>query len=101
MTTNLHRKHVTGRQVMTLSSLLFSAISLHASSPYAALVQGDGALAYYRFGDSPVRSNIFFNSASSGATGNATNTFNVHAFPGAWWAAAINPSFSIRGLLMP
>ena len=83
MTTNLHRKHVTGRQVMTLSSLLFSAISLHASSPYAALVQGDGALAYYRFGDSPVRSNIFFNSASSGATGNATNTFNVHAFPGA------------------
>jgi len=54
-----------------------------AGSPYATAVQGDAPLAYYRFGDTSTRSNIFANSGSVGAGGNATNTYNVHAFPGA------------------
>src|SRR6185369_14161917 len=51
-------------------------------SPYATAVQGDGAMAYYRFSDSLLRSNTNLNRGSAGAVGDATNTFNVHAFPG-------------------
>jgi hypothetical protein len=54
-----------------------------ADSSYATAVQSDGAVAYYRFSDSLIRSNIHVNSGSLAAAGNATNTYNVHAFPGA------------------
>src|ERR1700674_2953437 len=62
---------------------------LYAGSIYPAVVQGDGAQAYYRFNDSLVRNNINANSGSLGAAGNATNTTStgstdaVRAFSGA------------------
>src|SRR5271157_897693 len=57
--------------------------ALTASDFYSTVVRGDGALAYYRFEDSLVRSNINVNSGTLGAAGNLTNTSYVHAFPGA------------------
>lgn len=71
--------------MLLLASVLprFAVPGPCADAPYAAAVQGDGALAYYRFNDRLVRTNIHFNSGSSGGAGNATNTYNVHAFPGA------------------
>src|SRR5262245_55625614 len=68
---------------IALLAVFFAAPGLFASSPYATAVQSDAPLAYYRFGDSLVRSNIHLNLGSAGGTGNATNTYNVHAFPGA------------------
>ncbi len=71
------------------SSLLAPIVCLSASSglcdssPYAGVVEADGPLAYYRFSDSLARANIYANSGSLGVGGSATNTYNVHAIPGA------------------
>jgi hypothetical protein len=90
---------------------------------YADAVSKDGPLAYYRFNDSLVRTNVNVNSGSLGAAGNATN-INLHAIPGAiagsrnaaayfdstaWttipWNAALNPdaanSFTIEAWFYP
>ncbi len=69
--------------LLAASLPLSAAVCLGAGSAYSSAVQGDGALAYYRFGDSLVRANVLANSGSIGSAGNATNTFNVHALPGA------------------
>ncbi|HXP61502.1 MAG TPA: hypothetical protein VN829_13480, partial [Dongiaceae bacterium] len=66
-----------------LPTLTGLSASLTPSDLYSAVVQGDGALAYYRFEDSLIRNNINVNSGSLGAAGNLTNTAYVHAFPGA------------------
>jgi hypothetical protein len=63
--------------------LLVSCVGSVLGSQYSDLVQSDGALGYYRLNDSLVRANINTNSGSLGATGNATNTFTLHQFPGA------------------
>jgi hypothetical protein len=71
-------------RVILSASILASALSAFgASAPYADAVRGDGALAYYRFNDSTNRSNVHLNLGSAGQAGNATNTWNVKAFPGA------------------
>jgi hypothetical protein len=57
--------------------------ALYAGSAYSDVVRSDGALAYYSFNDSLLRTNINVNSGALGTPGNATNTFNLHAFPGA------------------
>jgi hypothetical protein len=56
---------------------------------YPAVVQGDGALGYYRFNDSLARSDVNTNSGTLGAAGNATNDLEfvtggvLHSIPGA------------------
>ena len=69
--------------VVTSILALSSGAGFCASAPYAAMVEGDGALAYYRFSDSLTRDNVNLNSGSIGAAGNATNTYNLRAFAGA------------------
>ncbi len=62
---------------------------LCASPTYPAVVEGDGALGYYRFNDSLARTDINVNSGSLGAGGNATNDLefvtggSLHSIPGA------------------
>ena len=69
---------------LVAAALTLSAFSgLGAGSLYRAVVTGDGALGYYRFNDSLVRNNVHVNSGSLGAAGDATNTYNLRAFPGA------------------
>src|SRR6266478_3093651 len=72
--------------ILFSSALLVTALPLTVlrgtCADYPAAVLQDGPLAYYRFNDSLVRSNINVNSGSLGAAGNATN-LNVHLVPGA------------------
>jgi len=75
--------HLIPATVVTAILALSSGAGFCASAPYAAMVEGDGALAYYRFSDSLLRTNINFNSGSLGAAGNATNTFRVRNISGA------------------
>ena len=77
-------------QPLVAAALLGSAFSgLAASDLYPALVEGDGALGYYRFNDSLSRNLINVNSGSLGTAGNASNdlasiTFGVvYSMPGA------------------
>ena len=66
--------------------MLAAALPLVALSvtrgDYPTQVLQDGPLAYYRFNDSLVRNNVNANSSGLGAAANATNTFNLHPFPG-------------------
>jgi len=81
-----HTKHIRHLAVGLLPAALLSFSATTgggASAPYAGVVEGDGPLAYYRFNDSLVRSNLNLNSGSLGAAGNATNTFNLRAISGA------------------
>jgi hypothetical protein len=72
------------------STLALSVLSGFCANPvYPSVVQGDGALGYYRFNDSLTRNLININSGTLGAAGNATNDLAtvtggvVHSFPGA------------------
>jgi hypothetical protein len=62
---------------------------LCASPTYPSVVQGDGALGYYRFNDSLTRDPINVNIGSLGAAGNASNDLatvtggSLHSIPGA------------------
>jgi hypothetical protein len=71
--------------MVSLAALLvISGIAGRAlGDQYADLVKSDGALGYYRFNDGLTRANINTNSGSLGAAANATNTYNLHIFPGA------------------
>jgi hypothetical protein len=82
MNRNHNLRHIAIRW-LGLALPLTVAPCLQADPSYPTAVQADSPLAYYRFGDSLVRSNVFVNIGSSGAAGNATNTLNVHAFSGA------------------
>src|SRR5438094_9840338 len=80
---------------LVAAALAVSAFNGQCASPvYPAVVKGDGALGYYRFNDSQVKTNINANMGSLGAAGNATNdllyfktgvlpTGVLHSFPGA------------------
>ena len=77
-------------QSLVAAALIGSAFSALAGSDlYPALVKGDGALGYYRFGDSLTRDLININSGSLGAAGNASNDLAsvtggvVYSMPGA------------------
>lgn len=80
--------HLPATTLAAAAILIVSAMNGHgaavsSSDIYPAVVQGDGALGYYRFGDSLARGNTNYNRGSLGAAGNLTNTAYVHAFPGA------------------
>jgi hypothetical protein len=68
-------------------SLAIAGLSLFAQSgrcggsAYSSAVIGDGPLAYYRFNDSLVRTNLNLNSGSLGSAGDATN-LNTHPVGG-------------------
>ena len=75
---------------LAAAALAFSALTGQCSTPlYPSVVQGDGALGYYRFNDSLSRTLINVNSGSLGAPGNATNDLaaitggEVYSMPGA------------------
>ena len=77
-------------QPLIAAALLGAALSAFAGSDlYPATVKGDGALGYYRFGDSLTRNLINVNSGSLGAAGDATNDLAavtggvVYSMPGA------------------
>jgi hypothetical protein len=53
------------------------------SGTYQSAVLSDKPVAYYSLDQSPQLTNVHTNSGSLGSPGSATNTFNVHAFPGA------------------
>lgn len=77
-------KSYTGATRWLSASLALVALgALSANAQYADAVKTDGALAYYRFNDSLVRSNVHVNQGSAGVAANATNTFNVRAISGA------------------
>jgi len=72
------------------AALAMSATEGRCANPlYPAVVQGDGALGYYRFSDSLARDLINVNSGSLGAAGNASNDLAtitsgvVYSMPGA------------------
>ena len=72
------------RRSGVLLSLATAGLSLFAlsgrceSAYYSSVVAGDGPLAYYRFNDSTLRTNLNLNQGSLGAAGHATN-LNTHA----------------------
>lgn len=75
---------------MAAAALAMSATEGRCANPlYPAVVQGDGALGYYRFSDSLTRNLINVNSGSLGAAGNASNDLAtitlgvVYSMPGA------------------
>ncbi len=80
------------RSLLTLAAASATTCSASGAS-YPAQVLGDAPAAYYRFGESAMRGNINANSGSLGAAGNATNTFNVRAFPGAIAGSANRAQF--------
>ena len=75
---------------LAAAALTFSALTGQSANPlYSSVVEGDGALGYYRFNDSLVRNLINVNSGSLGAVGNASNDLasvtggEVYSIPGA------------------
>ena len=59
---------------LVAAALAVSALNGRCANPvYPAVVEGDGALAYYRFNDSTIRNTINVNSGSLGAAASATN----------------------------
>lgn len=67
----------------TLALVGIGPVAFASEAPYADAVRTDGAVAYYRFQDSTLRTNIHWNAGSAGPAAAATNTWNVRAFPGA------------------
>lgn len=84
------RRSLASPPFVVAAAVLLPVLSgLCASPSYPSVVEGDGALGYYRFNDSLTRDLINVNSGSLGAAGNATNDLApltggaLHSIPGA------------------